>query len=108
VEDSDSDVEDPNVEGSDCDVEDPSVEDADVEGTGAEDPGVEPEVLVGPVAGLEGAFATVTWKLPETVLPAASVAEQLTVVVPRTKTEPEAGEQFAEADASRLSVAEAG
>ena len=36
---------------------------------------------------------TVTVKLLEAVLPAASEAEQLTVVVPRAKVEPEAGEQ---------------
>src|SRR5579884_747327 len=36
---------------------------------------------------------TVTMKLPVAVLPAASVAEQLTAVVPKGKVLPEAGEQ---------------
>ena len=50
---------------------------------------------------------TVTWKLPEAGLPAVSTTEQLTVVVPKAKVDPEAGEQFAGTDPSRLSVAEA-
>ena len=49
---------------------------------------------------------TVTGKLPGVLLPASSVAVQLTVVVPTGKTEPEAGEQFTEGDASIASLAE--
>jgi hypothetical protein len=65
--------------------------------------GVEVRVLV----AVAGAFVTVTRKLPEEVLPASSVAEQLTVVVPSPNVEPEAGEQIAETEGSMLSVAEA-
>lgn len=46
-------------------------------------------------------------KLPEARLPAASVAEQLTVVVPGANVEPEAGEQFTATEPSTISVAEA-
>jgi hypothetical protein len=85
------------VDKFNCDVEDPEVEDGEVE--------------LGGVAGEVGVAITVvsptvTWKLPTLVLPAVSVEKQLTVVVPTPKVEPEAGEQIAETDASKLSVAE--
>ena len=48
-----------------------------------------------------------TVKLPEEVLPAASIAEQLTVVVPGPNVEPEAGEQLTVTEPSTISVAEA-
>lgn len=50
---------------------------------------------------------TVTVKLPEAMLPAASEAEQLTVVAPRPKVEPEAGEQFTATEPLTRSLAEA-
>jgi len=53
-----------------------------------------------------GAVVTVTRKLPEAVFPAASVAEQLTVVVPTANVEPEAGEQMVATDGSIVSAAE--
>ena len=72
-----------------------------------DDPRVELGGLAGGVGMTAVTFPTVTWKLPKEVLPAASVAEQLTVVVPRLKVKPEAGEQATDTDASRLSVTEA-
>ncbi len=48
-----------------------------------------------------------TVKLSVPVLPAASVAEQMTVVVPRAKVEPEAGSQVVVTEPSTRSVAEA-
>jgi hypothetical protein len=50
---------------------------------------------------------TVTLKPPEAVLPAESAAEQLTVVVPSGKVEPEAGEQLGVTAPSTMSLAEA-
>ena len=64
-------------------------------------------VDIGVFVGVAAWAFTVTWKLPEPVLPASSVEEQFTVVVPRPKVEPDAGEQIAETDGSKLSVAEA-
>ena len=92
------------AEEFDCEFEDPAAEDPDVEV-----PDVEPvEVGAGEVdVTTTGVSTTVTWKLPKAVLPAVSVAEQLTVVVPRAKVEPEAGEQITDTVGSRLSVAEA-
>ena len=51
--------------------------------------------------------ATVTVNDPEPVLPWASVAVQLTVVVPRGKVEPLGGVQLTVRTPSMLSVAEA-
>jgi len=48
---------------------------------------------------------TVTVKLPLAVLPAESVAEQVTVVVPRGKIDPDAREQVTGSGPSTLSVA---
>ncbi len=48
---------------------------------------------------------TVTVKLPVDVLPAVSVAEQFTVVVPSGKIEPEGGEQVTGSVPSTTSVA---
>jgi len=48
---------------------------------------------------------TVTVKLPVDVLPAESVAEQVTVVVPRGKIDPDAREQVTGSVPSTLSVA---
>ena len=48
---------------------------------------------------------TVTWKDPLAVLPAESVAEQLTVVVPSGKAKPEAGVQEGVTLPSMLSAA---
>jgi len=71
---------------------------------------VEPEVLRVRLAGKlsDGGVvsSTVTWKLPEAVLPAASLAEQFTDVVPKPKVEPEAGAQLTVTE-PKLSVAEA-
>ena len=50
---------------------------------------------------------TVTLKLALPVLPAASVAEQLTVVVPNAKVEPDAGKQLGVIVPSTLSLADA-
>ena len=47
---------------------------------------------------------TVISKLPVAVLLAISVEEQLTVIVPRLKVEPDTGEQLTVTDASRLST----
>ena len=57
----------------------------------------------------EGAVVscTVTLKPPEALLPAESVAEQVTGVVPRGNVEPEAGEQLMATAPSTLSLAEA-
>jgi hypothetical protein len=65
-------------------------------------------VCVGVLVGVFVAVAkvTMTWKLPETLLPASSVEEQLTFVVPRGKVAPEAGEQITETDWSMSSRAE--
>ena len=68
---------------------------------------VEVAVAVGVSVAVAAEAVTTTRKLPELVLPASSVAEQLTVVVPRPKVEPEAGAQLVETEGSRLSVAEA-
>jgi hypothetical protein len=46
-------------------------------------------------------------KEPEPVLPALSVTEQVTVVEPKAKVEPDAGEQFGASGPSTLSTAEA-
>ena len=72
---------------------------------------------LGPVASavmLEGTATagavvscTVILKLPLEELPCASVAEQLTAVVPRTKVDPEAGEQLGVTAQSTISFAEA-
>jgi hypothetical protein len=48
---------------------------------------------------------TVTEKLPVDVLPTLSVAEQVTVVVPRGKIEPDSGEQVTGSVPSTASVA---
>ena len=48
---------------------------------------------------------TVTVKLLAPVLPAASVAEQFTVVTPSAKTPPEAGVQFTATLPSTMSLA---
>lgn len=53
-----------------------------------------------------GTAVTVTRKLPEAAFPAASVAVQLTVVVPTPKVEPEAGEQMVGTEESIVSAAE--
>ena len=50
---------------------------------------------------------TETVKLPEAVLPAASIAEQLTVVVPGANVKPEAGEQVTVTALSTMSLADA-
>jgi hypothetical protein len=52
-------------------------------------------------------YLTVMVKLPEAVLPAASVAEQLTVVVPGANVLPEAGEQLTATEPSTRSEADA-
>ncbi len=49
---------------------------------------------------------TVTWKLAVPVLPCESVAEQLTVVVPKANVDPEAGAQVGVREPSILSFAE--
>src|SRR6266545_3405613 len=74
----------------DCDVED---EDCEVEAGGVElgEPG-------GRVGMTTVVSTTVTLKLPKAILPAASLAEQLTVVAPTLKDAPEAGTQFAEVE----------
>ena len=64
-------------------------------------------VEVGVWVAVPGLFVTVTRKLPEEVLPASSVAEQLTVVTPTINVEPDAGAQTAETEGSMASVAEA-
>jgi hypothetical protein len=69
--------------------------------------GVEVAVIGGVGVPVAEEAVVVTRKLPEAVLPAWSVAEQLTVVVPRPKVEPEEGAQLVETEGSRLSVAEA-
>jgi hypothetical protein len=51
------------------------------------------------------ASVTVTWKLSLAVLPAASPAEQFTVVVPIGKVAPDAGEQFAGDEPETMSLA---
>jgi hypothetical protein len=48
----------------------------------------------------------VTWNEPEVEFPAASVAEQLTVVVPSAKVSPEAWSQLTETEPSTMSLAE--
>ena len=48
---------------------------------------------------------TVTWKLPFTLFPRLSLAEQLTVVLPSGKMEPEAGEHSTETGPSTRSRA---
>ncbi len=50
---------------------------------------------------------TLTVKLPLAWLPAASMAEQFTVFVPRAKVEPEAATQLTATEPSTRSVAEA-
>jgi hypothetical protein len=50
---------------------------------------------------------TVTWKLPRAMFPAVSLAEQLTVVTPMLKVEPEGGTQATDTLGSKSSVAEA-
>ena len=47
---------------------------------------------------------TFTWKEPVAVFPCASVLEQVTVVVPSMKAEPE-GRQVTETEPSTMSVA---
>ena len=84
-------------------------------GTVVGDGGVEVGVLGVGVVGVEvgvfvavtGAAFTVTWKPPEAVLPAVSVEEQFTVVVPTGKFEPEAGEQAIVTSGSMASDTEA-
>ena len=49
---------------------------------------------------------TVTWNEPDAGFPAASVAEQLTVVVPTAKVSPEAWSQPTETGPSTMSLAE--
>src|SRR5512138_912808 len=77
---------------------DPVVE-GDVGGTGVGGVGV----------GVGGVVVstTVTWKLPNAMLPDASLEKQLTVVVPTAKDEPEAGTQLTEVGPSTASFAEA-
>jgi len=88
------------------DVEDPDT--ALVGGTEVAEGGVGVEAgEVGVSVGVAAWAFTVTRKLPVAVLPASSLEEQLTFVVPTPKVEPEAGEQFAETEGSKLSVAEA-
>lgn len=62
---------------------------------------------VGVLVAVAGADVTVTVKLPEALLPASSVAKQLTAVVPTLNVEPVAGEQIAEPERFILSVADA-
>ncbi len=69
--------------------------------------GVAVAVVVGVLVAVAAEAVTATRKLPESVLPASSVAEQLIVVVPRPNVEPEAGVQIGETEGSRLSAAEA-
>ena len=64
-------------------------------------------VEVGVLVAVAGASVIVMKKLPAAVLPASSVAEQLTVVVPTPNVEPEVGVQIAATEESRLSLAEA-
>ena len=71
------------------------------------DVGVAVAVDVGVLVAVATGAVTVTRKLPEPVLPASSVAEQLTVVVPGPKVEPEAGVQIGDTERFRLSIAEA-
>jgi len=73
-----------------------------------------PEAFAAGTVMLEGSVkaggvvsTTVTLKLAVPVLPCVSIAVQLTVVVPRGKVAPEAGEQDWELTASSGSVAEA-
>jgi hypothetical protein len=58
----------------------------------------------GPTVGASSS-TTVTVKVHVPVLPAASVAEQVTVVVPNAKVEPDAGEHVGVKAPSQLSVA---
>ena len=51
--------------------------------------------------------STVTWKEPVAMLPAASVAEHVTVVIPKENVEPEGGSQEGVMDPSTMSVANA-
>ncbi len=64
-------------------------------------------VTIGGVVSVITVSATVILKLPLAVLLCASVAEQLTVLMPNGKTEPEAGEQVTATEPSTKSVAEA-
>ena len=90
----------------DCEPEEPELEEPEPEPAGAVAVGAG-EVGEGEV-GVTGVLEalTVTRKLPGVLLPASSVAVQLTVVVPTGKTEPEAGEQFSEGEAAIESLAE--
>ena len=63
------------------------------------------EDITGAAGGVASVNTTVTVNDAVPVLPAASVAEQLTVVVPSGNVEPEAGVQTAATEPSMLSVA---
>ena len=63
--------------------------------------------LAGTVTAGAVVSCTVTVKLSVPVLPASSVAEQMTVVVPSAKVEPEAGSQVVVTEPSTASLAEA-
>ena len=70
-------------------------------------PGPVASTVMGEGTDKEGGVVsrTVTWNDPVAVLPARSVAEQLTVEVPRGKVDPEAGEQAGVSEPSIASVA---
>ncbi len=85
-----------------------------ISGNELEEPGAEPvadgageEDGDGVGVTLTVVSTTVMWKLPNAVLPAVSVAKQLTVVVPTANVEPEGGKQMTDTLESTLSVAEA-
>ena len=64
-------------------------------------------IFVGQPASTGGwASLTVTVKLQEALLPAASVAEQVTVVTPLGKAAPDAGLQFTVTTPGQFSLAE--
>jgi hypothetical protein len=96
------------VEEFDSEVDEPEVLVGEVVGEVGVDTGVVGvDVVVGVLVAVAGAAVTVIRKLPEEELPASSVAEQLTLVVPTPNVEPDEGEQSAETEALISSVAEA-
>ena len=94
-----------DVEEFDPDVDEPVISVG--AGVAVGDGGVAVAVDVGILVAVAAKVVTVTRKLPEAVLLASSVPEQLTVVVPKPNVEPEAGVQIGETEGSRLSAAEA-
>lgn len=84
-----------------------SLADAEKLATAPEGPVASTVMLAGTVTVGGVVSTTDTLKLALLVLPAASLAEQLTVVVPSGKIEPEAGEQLGVMEPSTRSLAEA-